>query len=100
MDNLQAALDAPTALNVTVQVTRRRGVRARLVEARLQRSLSSSAQVCGQRPPGGTPRINEPLLARSRPSLFLHNGSPSPTSCACYGRTIQVYSKDVPIARC
>src|SRR5215468_8189580 len=27
MDNLQAALDAPTALNVTVQATRRREVR-------------------------------------------------------------------------
>src|SRR5262249_37491121 len=29
MDNLQAALDAPTALNVTVQATRRREVRRR-----------------------------------------------------------------------
>jgi len=27
MDNLQAAMDAPTALNVTVQATRRREVR-------------------------------------------------------------------------
>ena len=27
MDNVQAALDAPTALNVTVQATRRREVR-------------------------------------------------------------------------
>src|SRR5262249_8328747 len=101
MGNLQAALDAPTALNVTVQATRRREVRRssrpreylteREIEKlspRLQRSLYSSAQVCGQRTPLGHPQ-NIWVPSRSIQTIpsYAQWGS-SPTSCTCYRRTL------------
>src|SRR5262249_26381106 len=54
----------------------------------LQPSLYSSAQVCGAKTPWGTPRIIGSHLGRSRPSLRMRNGGPSPTSCTCYRRTL------------
>ena len=66
MDNLQAAQDAPTALNVSVQATRRREVRRSsrpreyLTEREIEKLMhAASGNRWGHRdgkgPPGGTP---------------------------------------------
>ena len=66
MDKLQAALDAPTALNVTVQAARRREVRRSsrpreyLTEREIEKLMDAASgnrwgHRDGKGPPGGTP---------------------------------------------